>query len=86
MCWKAAVKAGVKKVVAASSVSVYGMAEEFPTAEHHRSYNNRTLYGAAKIFNEGLLRSFLRDVRVELCSAAVFQCVRVADGYSRCLH
>lgn len=55
---EAAVKAGVKKVVAASSASIYGMAEEFPTTESHHPYNNRTLYGAAKVFNEGLLRSF----------------------------
>ena len=53
-----AAQAGVKKVIAASSASVYGLAEEFPTSEHHHSYNNRTLYGAAKTFNEGLLRSF----------------------------
>ena len=53
-----AVQAGVKKVIAASSASVYGLAEEFPTSEHHHSYNNRTIYGAAKTFNEGLLRSF----------------------------
>jgi UDP-glucose 4-epimerase len=55
---EAAVKAGVKKVVAASSASIYGMAEEFPTTESHHPYNNRTLYGTAKVFNEGLLRSF----------------------------
>ncbi|BAY31543.1 NAD-dependent epimerase/dehydratase [Nostoc carneum NIES-2107] len=55
---EAAVKAGVKKVVAASSASIYGMAEDFPTTESHHPYNNRTLYGAAKVFNEGLLRSF----------------------------
>ena len=55
---EAAVQAGVKKVVAASSASVYGMAEMFPTTEQHHPYNNRTLYGAAKAFNEGLLRSF----------------------------
>jgi nucleoside-diphosphate-sugar epimerase len=55
---EAAVGAKVKKVVAASSASVYGMAEEFPTTERHHPYNNRTLYGAAKDFNEGLLRSF----------------------------
>lgn len=55
---EAAVQAGVKKVVAASSASIYGMAEEFPTAESHHPYNNRTFYGAAKTFNEGLLRSF----------------------------
>jgi UDP-glucose 4-epimerase len=48
----------IEKVIAASSASVYGMAEEFPTTERHNSYNNRTLYGAAKAFNEGLLRTF----------------------------
>ncbi len=30
----------------------------FPTTEQHHPYNNRTIYGAAKAFNEGLLRSF----------------------------
>jgi UDP-glucose 4-epimerase len=55
---EAAVKAKVKRVVAASSASVLGLAEEFPTTERHHPYNNRTLYGAAKAFNEGLLRSF----------------------------
>jgi UDP-glucose 4-epimerase len=55
---EAAVAAKVKKIVAASSASVYGLAEEFPTTERHHLYNNRTLYGAAKVFNEQLLRSF----------------------------
>jgi UDP-glucose 4-epimerase len=55
---EAAVEAKVKKVVAASSASVYGLADEFPTTERQHPYNNRTLYGAAKVFNEGLLRSF----------------------------
>ncbi|WP_309775469.1 NAD-dependent epimerase/dehydratase family protein [Nitrobacter vulgaris] len=52
------VQHGIEKVVAASSASVYGMADEFPTTEHHNAYDNRTLYGAAKAFNEGLLRTF----------------------------
>jgi UDP-glucose 4-epimerase len=55
---EAAVNAKVQKVVAASSASVYGLADEFPTEESHHPYNNRTLYGAAKAFNEGMLRSF----------------------------
>ena len=55
---EAAVAAGVGRVVAASSASVYGAAERFPTAEDHHPYGNRTMYGAAKMFNEGLLRSF----------------------------
>jgi UDP-glucose 4-epimerase len=54
----AAVKARVRKVIAASSASVYGLADTFPTAEHHHPYNDRTLYGSAKAFNEGLLRTF----------------------------
>ena len=55
---EAAVAAGVRKLVAASSASVYGLAEQFPTAEQHHPYANDTLYGAAKVFNEGLLRSY----------------------------
>ncbi len=55
---EAAVAAGVAKVIASSSASVYGLAEEFPTTERHHPYNNDTFYGAAKEFNEGMLRSF----------------------------
>jgi UDP-glucose 4-epimerase len=55
---EAAAHADVRKVVAASSASVYGLAEQFPTSEKHHPYANDTLYGAAKTFNEGLLRSF----------------------------
>lgn len=55
---EAAQKAGVKKVLAASSASVLGMADTFPTTEAHHPYNNRTWYGASKVMLEGLLRSF----------------------------
>ncbi|GAA0337383.1 NAD-dependent epimerase/dehydratase family protein [Streptomyces turgidiscabies] len=55
---EAAAEAGVGKVIASSSASVYGMAETFPTTERHHAYNNDTFYGAAKAFNEGMLRSF----------------------------
>jgi UDP-glucose 4-epimerase len=54
----AARQAGVKKVVAASSASIYGMADEFPTPETHHPYNNQTWYGASKVMLEGLLRSY----------------------------
>src|SRR5918999_2221777 len=54
----AAAETGVRKVVAASSASVYGLATRFPTAEDHHPYGNDTFYGAAKTFNEGMLRSF----------------------------
>jgi UDP-glucose 4-epimerase len=55
---EAAVAARVKRVVYASSASVYGQAEQFPTAEKHHGYGNRTIYGAIKLYGEGLLRSF----------------------------
>jgi len=55
--FEAAAEKGVRKLIAASSASVYGLAETFPTTESHHPYANDTLYGAAKAFNEGLLRS-----------------------------
>ncbi|MEO7005432.1 MAG: NAD-dependent epimerase/dehydratase family protein [Terrimesophilobacter sp.] len=55
--YEAAVASKVSKLITASSASVYGMAEEFPTTERHHHHNNDTLYGAAKSFNEGMLRS-----------------------------
>jgi UDP-glucose 4-epimerase len=56
--FEAAVDAKVRKIVYASSASVYGGADVFPTDERHHPYNNRTLYGAAKQMNEGIARSF----------------------------
>jgi UDP-glucose 4-epimerase len=58
---EAAVHAKVNRVAAASSASIYGMADRFPTTEDHHPYHNTTLYGAAKVFSEGLLASF-RDM------------------------
>ena len=55
---EAAAEHKVDKLIAASSASVYGMAEEFPTPERHHHANNDTFYGAAKSFNEGMARSF----------------------------
>ncbi|MET0313753.1 MAG: NAD-dependent epimerase/dehydratase family protein [Hansschlegelia sp.] len=52
------VAANVRKVVMASSASIYGLASTFPTPETQHPYDNRTLYGAAKMFGEGLLRAF----------------------------
>jgi UDP-glucose 4-epimerase len=55
---EAATDAGVRRLVAASSASVYGQADVLPTDEQHHPWNNDTFYGAAKVFNEGMLRSF----------------------------
>ncbi|MEV7662434.1 NAD-dependent epimerase/dehydratase family protein [Paenarthrobacter sp. NPDC089316] len=56
--YEAAVEHKVGKLISASSASVYGMAEHFPTKENHHHHNNDTFYGAAKSFNEGMARSF----------------------------
>jgi UDP-glucose 4-epimerase len=55
---EAAVVARVDKFVAASSASVYGLADQFPTSERHHHHNNDTFYGAAKSFNQGMMTSF----------------------------
>ena len=54
---EACVKYKVKKIVAASSASVYGNPSYLPIDESH-PFNNRTLYGAGKIANEQILRAF----------------------------
>lgn len=59
--FEAAASLGVRKVVYASSASVYGGADKFPTNERHHPYNNRTLYGAAKLMDEGIARHY-RDM------------------------
>jgi UDP-glucose 4-epimerase len=48
----------VRKVIAASSASIYGLAEDYPTTEKHHPYANDTIYGASKVYLEGMLRSF----------------------------
>lgn len=48
----------VGRLVYASSASVYGLADVFPTDELHHAFNNRTLYGTAKMAGEGMARSF----------------------------
>ncbi len=55
---EAAHTCAVQKLVTASSASIYGLADHFPTREDHHPYNNRTWYGASKVMLEGLLRSF----------------------------
>jgi len=54
---EAAVRHEVKKIVTASSASVYGDPCYLPMDESH-PFNNRTLYGAGKIANEQMLRAY----------------------------
>ena len=48
----------IKKVIYSSSASVYGLAQNFPTPESDNPYDNQTFYGAAKMWGEGLFRSY----------------------------
>ena len=54
---ESAVHHKVKKVVAASSASVYGDPSYLPMDESH-PFNNRTIYGAGKIACEQMLRAY----------------------------
>jgi UDP-glucose 4-epimerase len=54
---ESAVRHHIKKVVAASSASVYGNPVYLPMDETH-PFMNRTLYGAAKIANEQMFRAY----------------------------
>ena len=53
---EAALAHKVKKVVAASSASVYGEPSYLPIDEAH-PFNNRTMYGAGKIASEQMMRA-----------------------------
>lgn len=61
--FEAAKKAGLKQVVYASSVAVYGMSDEYPDAPlaHDAPHNPRTLYGVYKHANEGTARISYQD-------------------------
>ncbi len=56
---EACVAARVKKIVAASSSSVYGEGSYVPTDESH-PYNNDLFYGASKVANEQYYRAFYK--------------------------
>ena len=54
---EACVQAGVKKIIAASSSSVYGEGVYLPTDEDH-PLNNELFYGASKVATEQYYRAF----------------------------
>ena len=55
--FRLALRHNIKKVIYSSTASVYGLAEHFPTPESDNPYDNKTLYGGAKLYGESLLRS-----------------------------
>ena len=60
---EAAVRRKVKKLIAASSASVYGDPSYLPMDENH-PFNNRTLYGAGKIANEQMMRAYYETYKL----------------------
>jgi UDP-glucose 4-epimerase len=68
---EAAVRHKVRKIVAASSASVYGNPSYLPIDEDH-AFNNRTVYGAGKIANEQMLRAYYEMFRLPYVALRYF--------------
>lgn len=68
---QAALKNKVKKIVAASSASVYGEALYLPIDEKH-PFNNRTMYGACKIADEQYYRAFYEMHKLDYVALRYF--------------
>jgi UDP-glucose 4-epimerase len=68
---EAASKFKVKKIIAASSASVYGEPSYLPIDEKH-PFNNYTLYGSGKIATEFLLRSFFDMEKLDYIALRYF--------------
>jgi len=68
---EACVNAGVKKIIAASSSSVYGDGLYFPTDENH-SFNNHLFYGATKVADEQLFRAFWKKYGLDYVAFRYF--------------
>lgn len=70
---EACVKAGVKKLVAASSSSVYGEGLYLPTDEAH-PFNNDLFYGMTKVATEQLYRCFYKEYKLDYVGLRYLNC------------
>jgi UDP-glucose 4-epimerase len=70
---EACVQAGVKKIVAASSSSVYGEGLYLPTDEKH-PYNNDLFYGMTKVATEQLYRCFYKEHKLDFVGLRYLNC------------
>ena len=77
---------GVRKVVAASSASVYGLADTFPTTEDAPPLRQRHDLRRREGLQRRAAAQLPRDVRARLRGAALLQRLRPADGHPRRLH
>ena len=82
---EAALKHNVKKVVAASSASVYGEPSYLPMDESH-PFNNRTMYGAGKIANEQIMRALHERSGLHYVAFRPFNVYGPTDGHYGRIH
>jgi len=68
---EACVNANVKKIIAASSASVYGDGLYFPTDENH-PFNNYLFYGATKVASEQLFQAFWKKYGLDYIAFRYF--------------
>ena len=78
---EACVKNRVKKIVAASSASVYGDGLYFPTDENH-PFNNYLFYGASKVADEQLFKVFLKKHGLDYVALRYFNVYGKRQEYS----
>ncbi len=83
---EAALQEGVRRIVAASSASVYGLAEQFPTDGVPPPLRERHALRRRQDLQRGPAAQLPRDARPRLRRAALLQRVRAADGHPRRLH
>ncbi len=83
---EAAADAVVDKLVAASSASVYGLAEEFPTLGAPPPLRQRHVLRRRQVVQRGDAPQLPGDARPRPRGAAVLQRLRPADGRARPLH
>ena len=83
---EAAAEAKVRKVVASSTASVYGLAEEFPTTRAPAPVRQRHALRRGEGLQRGPAALVPRDEGPRLRRAALLQRLRPADGRARPLH
>lgn len=72
---EAAVAAKVKRVVAASSASIYGQAEKFPTSEGHHGYGTGRFTGQSNCMARGFYAASMRCTALIMWRCGTLTCM-----------
>ncbi|MFK4409034.1 nucleoside-diphosphate-sugar epimerase [Bradyrhizobium ottawaense] len=80
------IKHDIEKVIAASSASVYGLAEEFPTTERQNPYNNRDAIRSGQGVQRRAAAGLQRHMRPRLRGIPIFQRLWQPHGHPRTVH